>query len=87
MQETFIEIKSLDSDARGVGHLENEDGSPGKVVFVEGALPGERVSYETLRRKKNWESGRMLTLARATSMRLKRGSSLLRPMLRSIHAM
>jgi 23S rRNA (uracil1939-C5)-methyltransferase len=70
MQETFINIKSLDMDARGVGHLENEDGSPGKVIFVEGALPGERVSFETLRKKKNWESGRMVTLQKATSMRV-----------------
>jgi 23S rRNA (uracil1939-C5)-methyltransferase len=70
MQETFIDIKSLDADARGVGHLENEDGSPGKVIFVEGALPGERVSFETLRKKKNWESGRMVTLQRASSMRV-----------------
>ena len=70
MQETFINIKSLDMDARGVGHLENEDGSQGKVVFVEGALPGERVSYETLRKKKNWEAGRMRTLQKATSMRV-----------------
>jgi len=70
MQETFINIKSLDMDARGVGHLENEDGTPGKVIFVEGALPGERVSFETLRKKKNWESGRMLTLQKASSMRV-----------------
>jgi len=70
MQETFINIKSLDMDARGVGHLENEDGTPGKVIFVEGALPGETVSFETLRKKKNWESGRMVTLKKATSMRV-----------------
>ncbi|WP_296945278.1 23S rRNA (uracil(1939)-C(5))-methyltransferase RlmD [uncultured Massilia sp.] len=70
MQETFINIKSLDMDARGVGHLENEDGTPGKVIFVEGALPGERVSFETLRKKKNWESGRMVTLQKASSMRV-----------------
>jgi 23S rRNA (uracil1939-C5)-methyltransferase len=70
MQETFITIKSLDMDARGVGHLQNEDGSQGKVIFVEGALPGERVSFETLRKKKNWESGRMLTLQKASSMRV-----------------
>jgi 23S rRNA (uracil1939-C5)-methyltransferase len=70
MSETFINIKSLDMDARGVGHLENEDGSPGKVIFVEGALPGERVSFETLRKKKNWESGRMVTLQKASSMRI-----------------
>jgi 23S rRNA (uracil1939-C5)-methyltransferase len=70
MQETFIDIKALDMEARGVGHLDNEDGTPGKVIFVEGALPGERVSFETLRKKKNWESGRMVTLARASSMRV-----------------
>jgi 23S rRNA (uracil1939-C5)-methyltransferase len=70
MQETFIDIKSLDMEARGVGHLDNEDGTPGKVIFVEGALPGEQVSFETLRKKKNWESGRMLTLRRASSMRV-----------------
>jgi 23S rRNA (uracil1939-C5)-methyltransferase len=70
MQETFIEIKSLDADARGVGHLENEDGSQGKVIFVEDALPGERVSYEVKKKKKNWEAGRMVTLQRASSMRV-----------------
>jgi 23S rRNA (uracil1939-C5)-methyltransferase len=70
MQETFIDIKSLDMEARGVGHLENEDGTPGKVIFVEGALPGERVSFETLRKKKNWESGRVVTIQRASSMRV-----------------
>jgi 23S rRNA (uracil1939-C5)-methyltransferase len=70
MQETFIEIKSLDADARGVGHLENEGGSQGKVVFVEDALPGERVSYEVKKKKKNWEAGRMVTLQRASSMRV-----------------
>ncbi|WP_137173632.1 23S rRNA (uracil(1939)-C(5))-methyltransferase RlmD [Massilia sp. HP4] len=70
MQEIFIDIKSLDMDGRGVGHLENEDGSPGKVIFVEGALPGERVSFETTRKKKNWEAGRLRTLQRASSMRV-----------------
>ena len=29
-------------EARGVGRTVNEDGTPGKVIFVEGALPGER---------------------------------------------
>src|SRR4051812_19456648 len=70
MQHDIIEIKSLDMEARGVGHLENEDGTQGKVIFVEGALPGENVSFETLRKKKNWESGRMLTLRRESSMRV-----------------
>lgn len=35
-----LDIVSLDGEARGIGRLTNEDGTPGKVVFVEGALPG-----------------------------------------------
>jgi len=70
MQENIIGIKSLDMDARGVGHIENEDGSPGKVVFVEGALPGERVSFVTFKKKKNWEMARMTVLHRESSMRV-----------------
>jgi 23S rRNA (uracil1939-C5)-methyltransferase len=70
MQENTIEIKSLDMDARGVGHLLNEDGSQGKVVFVEGALPGERVSFVTFKKKKNWEMARMTALHRESFMRI-----------------
>ncbi|MCG2583129.1 23S rRNA (uracil(1939)-C(5))-methyltransferase RlmD [Massilia sp. TS11] len=70
MQDPILTIESLDMDARGVGHLDNEDGSPGKVIFVEGALPGERVRFETLRKKKNWEQGRMTELVKASSLRV-----------------
>jgi len=71
MQENIIEIKSLDMEARGVGHIDNEDGSPGKVVFVEGALPGERVSFHTFKRKKNWEAASMTALHRESALRVK----------------
>ena len=71
MQENIIDIKSLDMDARGVGHMPNEDGTPGKVVFVEGALPGERVSFLTFKKKKNWEQARMTELHHESSMRVK----------------
>ena len=70
MPDIQIDIKSLDMDARGVGHLVNEDGSQGKVIFVEGALPGERVSFLTFKKKKNWEAARMTELHRATPLRV-----------------
>jgi 23S rRNA (uracil1939-C5)-methyltransferase len=70
MQDNQIDIESLDMDARGVGHLHNEDGTPGKVVFVEGALPGERVSFLTFKKKKNWEAARMTELHRESAMRV-----------------
>ena len=59
-----IQIKSLDAEGRGVGHLSNEDGTPGKVVFVEGALPGEVVHFETVKKKSKWELAKMISLFR-----------------------
>jgi 23S rRNA (uracil1939-C5)-methyltransferase len=50
--------------------LHNEDGSQGKVVFVEGALPGEKVSFYTFKQKKIWEMARMTALHRESPMRV-----------------
>lgn len=58
-------------DARGVGNLDNEDGTPGKVVFVEGALPGELVEFNTFRKKPSWEAATMGELFRESSQRVK----------------
>ncbi len=71
MQQNKIDIKSLDMEARGVGHLENEDGSQGKVIFVEGALPGERVSFASYRRKPKWEVATLVALHRESALRVK----------------
>ena len=49
----ILEVESLDMEARGVGRTINEDGTPGKVIFVEGALPGERVTYLSYRDRKS----------------------------------
>lgn len=65
-----IEIRSFDMDARGVGHLHNEDGTPGKVVFVEGALPGELVGFSTYKKKASWEAATMTELVRVSSQRV-----------------
>jgi len=69
MQQNIIDIESLDMEARGVGHLQNEDGTQGKVIFVEGALPGERVSFESFRRKPKWEAATMTALHRESALR------------------
>ncbi|SNS59068.1 23S rRNA m(5)U-1939 methyltransferase [Noviherbaspirillum humi] len=70
MQQDAIDIKALDMDARGVGHLTNEDGTQGKVIFVEGALPGERVRYESYRRKPKWEAATLTEVVRESSQRV-----------------
>jgi 23S rRNA (uracil1939-C5)-methyltransferase len=70
MTQNIIDIESLDTEARGVGHLQNEDGSRGKVIFVEGALPGERVSYQTFRKKAKWEAATLLEIHRESALRV-----------------
>lgn len=65
-----IEIRSLDMDARGVGNLQNEDGTAGKVVFVDGALPGELVEFSTYKKKASWEAATMMSLVRESSQRV-----------------
>lgn len=65
-----IEIRSFDMDARGVGHLPNEDGSQGKVVFVEGALPGELVGFSTYKKKASWEAATLTEVVRPSSQRV-----------------
>lgn len=67
----MIEIESLDMDGRGVGHLQNEDGSVGKVVFVEGALPSEHVSYQAYRKKAHWEAATLIAIRRESALRIK----------------
>lgn len=71
MYTNQLKITALDMDARGIGHLQNEDGSQGKVVFVDGALPGEVVSYSTYRKKPQWENAQMTQLHLESSQRTK----------------
>ena len=46
-------IGSLDQEGRGVARVD------GKAIFVEGALPGERVAITTLKRKPTYEIARV----------------------------
>lgn len=59
-----VEIESLDQEGRGVAHRE------GKAVFIEGALPGERVVYERYRQKARYEIGRAVSIEREAAMRV-----------------
>ena len=71
MPDYKMKITALDMDARGIGHLQNEDGSQGKVVFVDGALPGEIVSFSTYRKKPHWENAQMTQLHKESAQRVK----------------
>ena len=70
MQHDLLDIRSLDMEARGVGNVVNEDGTNGKVIFVEGALPGEKVRYVSFRKKAKWEAATMTALLRESAQRV-----------------
>jgi len=69
----WLEVESLDLEAQGVARRDSIDGSPGKVVFIEGALPGERVQVQVSRKKNNWEQGQMTALSRESAQRVRPG--------------
>ena len=72
----WLEVESLDLDAQGVAHRPLDEGQTegqGKVVFIEGALPGERVRVNVSRKKNNWEAGQVGDLARESAQRVRPG--------------
>jgi 23S rRNA (uracil1939-C5)-methyltransferase len=63
--EYTVEIDSLDIEGRGIGRRD------GKAVFVEGALPGEHVRVAPLKVKASYETGRLVSVLRESSMRIR----------------
>ncbi|HJV60452.1 MAG TPA: 23S rRNA (uracil(1939)-C(5))-methyltransferase RlmD [Albitalea sp.] len=61
----WLKVESLDLEGQGVAH-----NAEGKVVFVEGALPGEEVQVQVHRKKNNWEQASMTALRRESSQRV-----------------
>ena len=57
-------IESLDQDGRGVAHYE------GKVIFIEGALIGERVTYSSFRKKASFENAVATKIIKSSFMRV-----------------
>lgn len=61
----WLKVESLDLEAQGVAH-----NAEGKVVFIEGALPGETVQVLVNRRKNNWEQATLAAVRRESSQRV-----------------
>ena len=63
IQLRILGIESLDSEGRGIARDE------GKVVFVEGALPGELVEAETTRRGNSYDQAQTVRVLRESAGR------------------
>ena len=57
-------VESLDQEGRGVAHTD------GKVIFIEGALPGEVVEFASHTRKPTYEFAEATRIVRASASRV-----------------
>lgn len=62
----WLQVESLDIDAQGVARRPD-----GKVVFIDGALPGEWVSANVHRKKNNWEQATLLAVHEESAQRVR----------------
>ncbi len=64
-RDEWLTVESLDLQAQGVAH-----NAEGKVVFIDGALPGEQAQVAVGRRKNNWEQASVVALRHESSQRV-----------------
>lgn len=57
-------VESLDHEGRGIARCE------GKAIFIEGALPGERVEFSSYRKKPTFEQATLSALLKTSPMRV-----------------
>ncbi len=62
--ENRVKIESLDQEGRGVARIE------GKVIFIEGALTGETVSYSSYRKKPSFELAQVTQVHKSSPLRV-----------------
>ncbi len=69
-------VESLDLDAQGIARLapdekESEQGQSGKVLFIQGALPTELVTYTVTREKARFSKAKVLKVLKPAVFRTK----------------
>ena len=57
-------IESLSQDGRGVTHID------GKAVFIDGALPNEKVIFKYIGKKRNYDEGKAIEIIDASADRV-----------------
>ncbi|OGB05501.1 MAG: 23S rRNA (uracil(1939)-C(5))-methyltransferase [Burkholderiales bacterium RIFCSPHIGHO2_12_FULL_69_20] len=67
-RDEWLKVDAIDLEAQGVAR-----NAEGKVVFIEGALPGEEVQVQVGRSKNAWEQGVMTAMRRESSQRVRPG--------------
>src|SRR5438045_9248368 len=64
VRSTCCKYETIDQEGRGDARVE------GKTVFVEGALPGEQVRIDTLKKKPSYDVARVVAIDKASASRV-----------------
>lgn len=71
-QKKTVEIYAIDLEANGIGRLPEDDPhSPGKVVFINGAMIGEKVTYSITQDKSRFQKGKINAIQSESFSRVK----------------
>ena len=58
-----VVIETLSHDGRGIFHIQ------GKITFIQGALPGEEVTYKLIKQKSTYNEAQALEILKPSSAR------------------
>ena len=71
-QKKSVEIYAIDLEANGIGRLPEDDPhAPGKVVFINGAMIGEKVTYAITQDKSRFQKGKINSIQSESFSRIK----------------
>jgi 23S rRNA (uracil1939-C5)-methyltransferase len=63
MTATRVFVEALDHEGRGVAH------DSGKAIFIDGALPGEIVTYSPYKKKPSYEFAQLVSIDKSSAVR------------------
>ena len=66
--DEWLKVESIDLEAQGVAR-----NAEGKVVFIEGVLPGEEVQVQVGRKKNAWEQGTLTAMRHESTLLVRPG--------------
>ena len=67
---TRVIVESLNLEAQGVARPLDESGLPGKVVFIDDALPGEDVEFQSYKIKSKFELAKLTHIYKTSPSRI-----------------
>jgi 23S rRNA (uracil1939-C5)-methyltransferase len=64
MEKSAVLVESIDQEGRGIAHAD------GKVIFIDGAITGELVTYASYRKKPSFENAQLLSVIKPSGLRV-----------------